>query len=270
MRNLICAVMVLLVMLWPFAGETAPVTVPVLEAEAACVMEVTGKTVLYGKDEHKIMYPASTTKIVTLLVALERGKLTDSVTVDRQAADCEGSSMELAAGEKLTLEDLLYGLILVSGNDAAEAIAEHVGGNRDTFISWMNDYAARLGTVNTHFSNPHGLPDPYNHYTTAADLALIASSGFRDPRFVRFVNARQEEVVLATGKRIHLETHNDILRTYPGANGVKTGFTNDAGLCVVASAKRNGVQLVAVVLNSEDRWEDATKLLDYGFQKLGK
>lgn len=247
--------------------QAALPSLPRIEAEAACVMEVNTKQVLFGKDESKIMYPASTTKIMTLMVALEKGKLSDPVTVSSRAASYGEASMELNPGDRLTLQDLLYGIMLVSGNDAAEAVAEHVGGgNREKFIGWMNEKATAIGAANTHFSNPHGLPDPFNHYTTAYDLAMITSQGFANPQFTAFTTVPKKDVVLASGRKIHMETYNRFLGMYQGANGVKTGFTNDAGLCVVASAKRNGVQLIAVVLNSDNRWNDAKKLLDYGFE----
>lgn len=261
---LIVAVFTILVSLPAYAALPP---LPGIEAEAACVMEVNTKKVLFGKDEAKIMYPASTTKIMTLMVALEKGKLADPVTVSSRAASFGEASMELNPGDRLTLKDLLYGIMLASGNDAAEAVAEHVGGgNPDTFIGWMNEKAQKIGTANTHFSNPHGLPDPINHYTTAYDLALITSQGFANPQFTAFTNVPKKDVVLASGRKIHMETYNRFLGMYQGANGVKTGFTNDAGLCVVASAKRNDVQLIAVVLNSDNRWNDAKKLLDYGFE----
>ena len=244
---------------------------PAVLAETACVMEVGSKKVLFGKDEAKIMYPASTTKIVTLMVALERGKLDSAVTVNSRAVDYEGSSMELQTGDRLTLDDLLGGLMIASGNDAAEVIAEVVGGGkREQFIAWMNEKAVQAGALKTHFSNPHGLPDPYNHYSTAYDLALITSHGFANPQFAYFANLRQRDVVTANGRKIRLQTHNKFLNQYNGANGVKTGYTNDAGLCLVASAKRNGVQLVAVVLNSDERVRDAIVLLDYGFQTVAQ
>lgn len=267
MQKIAALIIAAVTLLFTFPAYSAPL--PPIDAEAACVMDVKSKKILFAKDEAKIMYPASTTKIMTLMVALEKGKLSDPVTVSSRATSYGEASMELKPGDKLTLQDLLYGIMLVSGNDAAEAVAEHVGGgNRDKFIGWMNEKAASIGTANTHFSNPHGLPDPINHYTTAYDLALITAQGFANPQFTAFTTVPKKDVTLASGRKLHMETYNRLLGAYQGANGVKTGFTNDAGLCVVASAKRNDVQLIAVVLNSDNRWNDAKKLLDYGFENM--
>lgn len=242
---------------------------PPVEAEAACLIVANTGQVLFGKDENKIMYPASTTKIMTLLVALERGKLDDVVTVSAGDASVEGSSLDLSANDRLTLRDMLYGLMLVSGNDAAEAVAEHIGGSVGGFVAMMNSEAQRLGAVNTHFSNPHGLPDPINHFTTAKDMAMITAYGLKRADFVNYVSTRNKSVrFLNSGLVKPLQNSNKLLATYPGANGVKTGFTNDAGDCLVASAKRNGIQLIAVVFNDDERWTDAANLLDYGFAQM--
>ena len=239
---------------------------PQIQAEAACLIVSGSQKMLYGKEPDKIMYPASTTKIMTLLIALQKGNLQDIVTVGEQAASCEGSSLELAAGDRIKLRDLLFGLMLVSGNDAAEAIAEHVGGSLDGFVALMNAEASRLGAHKTHFSNPHGLPDDANHFTTARDLAIITENALKRTEFLEYVTTASFEVTLqGTGERRSIANTNKLLKEYPGANGVKTGYTNDAGPCLVASARQGGVQLIAVVLNSEERWQDASRLLDYGF-----
>lgn len=261
-------IIVVAALIYTFAGSAFAAPLPQINAEAACLVEAASLRMLYGKEERKIMYPASTTKIVTLLVALEKGELDSVVTVSENAAQTEGSSMELTTGERYTLRDMLYGLMLLSGNDAAVAIVEHIGGTEQTFAAMMNDKARQLGATGSHFSNSHGLPDRVYHYTTAYDLGLIAARGFNQPGFEQFVSARQEQVETEAGLIRTFENHNRILSIYPGANGVKTGYTDDAGLCVVASAKRNGIQLIAVILNSDTRWEDAAKLMDYGFRMV--
>ena len=254
-----------------FQTVTAAAPPPDIQAEAACLIVAGSQQVLYGKNENAIMYPASTTKIMTLLVALERAADKNTVvTVNKQAADCEGSSLELKENDRLSLQDLLYGLMLVSGNDAAEVVAGHVGGSVPGFVRLMNEKAESLGATRTHFSNPHGLPDPVNHFTTARDMALITAAAFKRPDFLPYVATPSKTVTFrGTGKSRTLVSTNKLLGSYAGADGVKTGYTDDAGLCLVAAAKRNGVQLIAVLFNDDERWQDAAKLLDYGFQTLG-
>ncbi|MDF2633329.1 MAG: Serine-type D-Ala-D-Ala carboxypeptidase [Pelosinus sp.] len=256
------------VILWANAVLAAS-PAPQVEAEAAVLMVVSGNQVLFEKNGKGIMYPASTTKIMTLITALEKGNPNNIVTVSSSDAACEGSSLELKAGNQLTLRNAMYGMMLVSGNDAAEAIAENVAGSIPSFVELMNANAEKLGTTSTHFTNPHGLPDPINHYTTAHDLALITAYGMKNPEFVKIVSTRDYDVNFLNRSKIHVNNTNKLLKAYPSSNGVKTGYTNDAGDCLVASAKRGEVQLIAVILNSDYRWDDATKLLDYGFQQVG-
>lgn len=242
---------------------------PQVSAEAAVLMVADTKQMLFEKKPYGIMYPASTTKIMTLITALEKGDPNSIVTVSTRAAACEGSSLELHTGDKLTLLNAETGMMLVSGNDAAEAIAERVAGSIPAFVDMMNANADKIKTKNTHFSNPHGLPDPVNHYTTAYDLALIAAYAMQNPDFVKIVSTQEYDVNFLNRNPAHVTNTNKLLKNYPGINGIKTGYTHDAGDCLVAGAKRNGVQLIAVVLNDDYRWNDATKLLDYGFQQLG-
>ena len=263
---------------WAAAPTAAPTAVPmnvaapVIGSETAILMVAGTKQILFEKDSHKIMYPASTTKMMTLITALKRGNLNDTVVVGPAAVDIEGSSMDLRLLDRLSLRELLFGLMLPSGNDAAHAVAEHVGGGSyKKFINWMNEDAEKIGALRTHFSNPHGLPDPVNHFTTAYDLAMIADAGFKIPGFEQFVSTPYHTVVFQNRKGIPLVNTNSLLMTYPGANGVKTGVTRAAGRCLVASARRNGVLLIAVVLNGgNNRFKDSAALLDYGFRKLAK
>ena len=259
----------------PTAAPTPAVVnaaAPAISSETAILIVAGTKQILFEKDSHKIMYPASTTKIMTLITALKRGNLNDTVVVGPASVDIEGSSLELRLLDRLTLNELLYGVMLPSGNDAAHAVAEHVGGGSyKKFVSWMNEDAEKIGALRTHFSNPHGLPDPVNHFSTAYDLAMIADAGFKIPGFEKFVSTPYHTVLFQNRKGIPLVNTNSLLMTYPGANGVKTGVTRAAGRCLVASARRNGVLLIAVVLNGgENRFKDSAALLDYGFRKLGK
>ncbi|WP_346356229.1 D-alanyl-D-alanine carboxypeptidase family protein [Azotosporobacter soli] len=254
----------------PEAALAAPVEQPGVAAEAACLMLTSSKRVLYDKNKDGIMYPASTTKIVTLLTALEKGQLNDEVVVSEAAADCEESRLGLHAGDRLSLRELLYGMMLPSGNDAAVAVGEHVGhGSLEAFIAMMNEQAQRAGATRTNFTNPHGLPDPINHYTTAYDMALITTYAYGKPEFTSIVNSRTHSVIFANRGKITVSNTNRLLGRFAGANGVKTGYTREAGECLVAGAERGGVQLIAVVLNSPQRWADAARLLEYGFKTLG-
>ena len=237
-----------------------------VSAKSAVVMEASTGRVLYQKNAHEKMPMASTTKIMTALVAIENGNLSDMFTVSANASGVEGSSIWLSPGETMTLSDLLFGLMLASGNDAAIAIAEHIGGDVETFVGMMNDKAREIGAYNTHFANPHGLPAD-NHYTTAYDLALISAYAMQNKIF--------REVVKTQYKTLPWEGHewdrvvknkNKILWNYEGGNGIKTGFTKEAGRCLAAAAEREGMQLVSVVLCAPDMFNDCMALMDYGFE----
>jgi D-alanyl-D-alanine carboxypeptidase (penicillin-binding protein 5/6) len=235
---------------------------------SAILIEWDTGTILVEKNGYKRMYPASLTKMMTALIALEKGRLEDIVTISYEAAMQPGSSMYLKEGDKYYLEDLLYGLLLNSGNDAAWAIAEQIGGSPGTFFSMMNERARSLGAVNTRFENPHGLND-INHYTTAYDLALIARTCLRHPMFRKLVSTREREVEeLASKKKTLLENTNRLLWSSMGVDGVKTGTTEAAGQCLVASVTKGGMKLLAVILDSYDRWQDAVNLLEWGFRNF--
>ena len=230
-------------------------------------MDAASGRVLAAQNENVRRGMASTTKIMTAVVALEQGNPDDIVTVSNRAANVEGSSMWLKPGEKIKLESLLYGLMLNSGNDAATAIAEHVGGSAEGFAEMMNKKAVQLGLKDTHFTNPHGL-DNEKHYTTAYELGLIACYALKNEKF-REIAATKEKTVegLENGLTRTLNNHNKMLKLYDNADGVKTGFTKKCGRCLVSSATRNGMQLVAVTLNAPDDWNDHKSLLNYGFAK---
>jgi len=287
----IIIILTLILFICPIAIPAAagPPAEPVTTGTAALVMDAENGQVLYGKEAEKQMYPASTTKIMTALVALEKSSLDEMVEVSQQASSVDGSRVGLQPGEKLPMEHLLYMLMLTSANDSAEAIAEHIGGSVDGFAKMMNQRARELGARNTNFTNPHGLPDP-QHYTTARDLALIGREAMQNENFRRItgtVNIKLDrkkymspEVLQSVEKleQIHgplqedFYTHNRLLTGsyygYKGANGIKTGYTVDAGQCIVASARRDGREMIAVLLNSQgsNLWSDAGVMLDYGFQ----
>lgn len=248
-------------------GFAAP-SQPDITAKAAIVIEATTGKVLYEKNAEEKRYPASTTKIMTLIVALEHGNLDDTVTASPNAASTEGSSLWLSQGEKLKLMDLLYGIMLISGNDATVAVAEHISGSIGNFAKLMTDKAHAIGAKDTSFTNSSGLPDP-NHYTTAHDMARITAYGYKNPLFSQIVSTKYK-VIPWPGKDHDRELYNEnrMLSMYDGANGVKTGYTEAAGRCLVSAANRNGIQIVAVVLDSDYMWEDSMALLDYGFQKV--
>ncbi|KKC29722.1 D-alanyl-D-alanine carboxypeptidase [Caldanaerobacter subterraneus subsp. pacificus DSM 12653] len=245
--------------------------IPSVSAKAAIVMDQNTGRVLYEKNAHLKLPMASTTKIMTLLIALERGNLNDIVTVSQKAASVGGSSIWLSPGEKIDMESLLYGIMLNSGNDAATAIAEHIGGTVENFVEMMNQKAKEIGAYNTHFVTPSGLDISIDdHYTTAYDLALITRYAFLNyPKFAEIVSTK-EKTIPWEGKEWdrYLRNKNKLLWIYEGADGVKTGFTNKAGRCLVSSATREGRRFIAVVLNSPPMWEDSMKILDYAFSRF--
>ncbi len=250
----------------PFPADVA--VGPQVTADAAVLIDATTGRVLWSRGAEEPRAPASTTKMMTALVALEEGNLKSVVTVSPAADATPGSSAHLRAGERYTLAQLLVALLLPSGNDAAVAIAEHVAGSVPAFAERMNAKARVLGLVATHFTNPHGLTAA-GHYSSALDLALIARAGLRIPEFARIVDTAEAQIAGTNSmdQEIRRELHNTnrLLVTYGWVNGVKTGTTDAAGSCLVASAARGGVELIAVVLHSSDRWGDALRLLQWGY-----
>lgn len=251
----------------PQRSVNASVQAPSVSAEGAVLVDGSSGRVLYEKNSDKRLYPASTTKIMTALVTLETldelGLGPDSkVIVPVEAAGVEGSSLYLKAGEKLSLEELLYGLMLQSGNDSAEAIAVCVGGTRETFVEKMNLKAEQLGCSGTHFVNPSGLFDE-NHYTTAGDLAIIAAEAMKREDF-REIAGAQKWASEETDRSF--VNKNKTVFNYEGGNGVKIGFTKKSGRTLVASAERDGKELIAVVLRDGNWFNDAYALMDYGFE----
>ena len=253
----------------PPENQIADVRVSVdVSARAALLMEETSGTVLFAKNADARLPMASTTKIMTALVALEHAAPDLLIATPQEAVGTEGSSIYLFAGEELTLEDLLWALLLRSANDAAVAIAFGVAGGVEEFAALMNQKAEELGLENTHFVNPHGLDDP-EHYTTARELAVIARAALANP-LIRQMTATRKKTIPHNGEegvRL-LVNHNKLLRLYEGTFGVKTGFTKRTGRCLVSAAARNDLSLIAVTLDAPSDWADHRAMLDAGFAAL--
>lgn len=252
-----------------WAGQTkTPTELPEISAEAAVILDWNSGRILYAKNPHLPRPMASTTKIMTALVALEKGNLEDVVIISTQAAHTGGSSIWLEEGEKKTLEELLLGLMLRSGNDAAVAIAEHISGNVEAFAQLMTARARELGARKTVFKNPHGLHHP-EHYTTALDLAYIAAHAMGMQEFRRII-ATPKALISWPGQPWDrfLYNQNKLFELYAGAEGIKTGWTTPAGRCFVGAAQNFNRRLITVVFNAPQMWEDTTLLLDYGFKEF--
>lgn len=239
---------------------------PRISASSAILIEASTGTVLFAKEEHKSRPIASTTKILTALLALEQGNLNDVVSISAKAASTRGSSIHVRTGQEMKLRDLLYGLLLQSGNDAAVAIAEHLGGSVDAFADMMTLRAQELGAHNSRFRNPHGLDSP-GHYSSAYDLALMARVALLSPAFRNVISHKEYSVPWAGGNRTWYNT-NRLLWSFDGMLGGKTGTTGGAGECLVSAASRSDTILIAIVLNSRDRWADSRALLEYGFDRF--
>lgn len=244
---------------------SAPISV---SASSAILIEAESGRVVYEKDADTRRSMASTTKIMTAIVALENGDLDMPIKIPKAAVGIEGSSVYLIENETLTLRELLYALMLRSANDAATAIAIALGGSVEGFADMMNDKANELGLKDTHFENPHGLDSP-EHYTTARELAIITAEALKNDAFRQIVSTQKMTLPLANQPdRRLVVNHNRLLRTYDGCIGVKTGFTKKTGRCLVSAAEREGVTLIAVTLNAPNDWNDHKKMLDYGFSRL--
>nr|WP_122013456.1 D-alanyl-D-alanine carboxypeptidase family protein [Maliibacterium massiliense] len=267
----------------PAPEETPQTTTPntlsadIITAEGALLYDLKTGTVLFSKNPDARFYPASTTKILTALLAIEKGNLADQVTLTEDIKNLEpGSSLAgLMVGETLTLEQLLYALMLRSGNDAANAVAVHIGGSLDGFVAMMNERAQQLGMTNSHFMNAHGLHNP-EHYMTAADMQKLVMTAYQNETFRKIVSTWEytlEPNAVCTTPRVF--TNGNLLLSpdaseqfrYEGANGIKTGFTNEAGQCLIASAEKDGVALGTIVFKSTkyEKWRDSIRMFYYGF-----
>ena len=243
------------------AVSLLPVRAEAISAQRAFALDAVSGRVLYAREADSQALIASTTKIMTALVVCERCNVLDRMRIPKEAVGIEGSSMYLREGEILSLQELLYGLMLSSGNDAAVALAIYCGGTVEGFVELMNDKARVLGLRNTHFENPNGLDSP-GHRSTARDLAVLASYAMENPIFYQTVSTQKVKV----GQR-YLTNHNKLLWRVEGADGVKTGFTKAAGRILVSSATRDGRRIIVATLNAPDDWNDHAKLLEDGFSR---
>ncbi|MBR2018834.1 MAG: D-alanyl-D-alanine carboxypeptidase [Clostridia bacterium] len=265
----ICLTVCLLVACFPFTVSASPIEAePSVSAQSAILIEAASGETVMAKNADFPLPMASTTKIMTALVALELASPETEITVDPAAVGIEGSSVYLTENEVLTLEQLLYALLLESANDAATAIAIGLSGSVEAFADEMNRAAGRMGLCQTHFTNPHGLDDA-EHFTTAKELAQIAREALQHELLRTIVSTRKITVPRGDGSngvRL-LINHNKLLRLYDGCIGMKTGFTKKSGRCLVSAAERDGVLLIAVTLHAPNDWDDHTRMLDYGFSR---
>jgi len=242
--------------------ETIGNKIPKISAGAAIVMDTISGRVLYEKNAYTRRSIASTTKIMTAIVAIENGNDDEDVIVSKRAAAISGSQVNIKEGKSYKLGDLMNAMMIRSGNDAAIAIAEHVGGSVEAFAEMMNRKAAEIGATNTNFVTPHGLDDP-QHYSTAYDLALITQYALKNEKFCKIVGTKN-----STFEGNGITNTNEMLSLYPGADGVKTGYTGQAGRCLVTSVTQNGWRIISVVLNCASRpvrAQSSKVILDYAF-----
>ena len=239
-----------------------------VSAASAVLINADTGTVIWEKNAYEQRAMASTTKIMTALLTAEAGELDKKFTVDSYAINVEGTSMGLKVGDIVTRRALIYGMLLPSGNDAANAAAVNISGSMPAFAELMNKKAAELGLENTHFVNPSGL-DAQGHYTTAYDLARLAAAAMENPVFAEVCRCSDAQVEFGNPPYLRwLSNSNKMLWQYEGCIGVKTGFTDNARRCLVSAAERNGVRLICVTLNAPDDWADHRKMLDYGFEQV--
>lgn len=244
--------------------------VPDTAAKSFILIEADTGRVLAGENIEEELPMASTTKIMTALLALEMGDLDEMVTVGPNAVGLEGTSIYLREGETLPLRDLVYGLMMASGNDAAVAIAEHLAGSVENFAILMNRRAKEIGANHTNFVTPNGLPAE-GHYTTAYDLALISAEAMKNERFRQIVSTTSMDIPADDDSPArYLRSKNKLLTEFEGGNGIKTGYTKAAGKCLSAGAERDGMQLIAVFLNDPSMWDDSKVVLEYGFENYSR
>jgi D-alanyl-D-alanine carboxypeptidase len=261
----ICFSLLLLVPLWP-----KPVKADLsISAQSAVLMDQSSGRILYEKNPHEVKRIASITKIMTAIVAIESGKLNDTVKVSKRAVGTEGSSLYLLPGEKIKLKDLVYGLMLRSGNDAAVAIAEHVGGSVEGFVFLMNQKAKEIGMKNTHFSNPHGLDDSDDHFSTAYDMALLTRYAMKNKTYRKIAGTKVYKVPDPRGNwdRVWKNKNKLLTEKYPYCTGGKTGYTKKAKRTLVSTAKKGDFDLIAVTLNDPKDWDDHIQMYEYAFKK---
>ncbi len=248
-------------------SAATPINEPQINARAAIIYDRSTKQIIWGKNEMEKRAMASTTKIMTAIVVLENANLDDVVTISKKAAGTGGSRLKIRAEDKIAVRDLLYGLMLRSGNDAAVALAEHVGESVEGFAGLMNKKAEQIGLKNTHFVTPHGLDDE-KHYTTAYELAILTDYALENSTFKKIVNTKSTQIRINENP-MNIYNTNELLGVLPGVDGIKTGFTNNAGRCLVTSCTRDENQIITVVLGCDtkkQRTSDSTKLIEYAYK----
>lgn len=251
-----------------FAAEQKEGKAPSVSAESAVLINGDTLEVVYEKDSQKQLSMASTTKIMTSILALEQGNVQQVVEITPEMVNVEGTSIGLKAGDYITLETLVAGMLLESGNDAANAVACAVGGDQVRFAELMNAKASEIGMRNTNFVTPSGL-DHEEHYTTAYDMALLGAYALKNPAFKSICSSKSMAVSFGNpASKRTFSNHNKMLSLYDGAIGIKTGFTKKSGRCLVSAAERDGVQLIAVTLNAPNDWDDTAAMFDYGFSRV--
>lgn len=249
-------------------SDRAPALSEAVSARSAVLIDASSGAVLFEKNSSERLPMASTTKIMTALIILEKMQLDEVVSVPKEATLVEGSSIYLRENEEITVETLLYGLLLESGNDAAHTLAVACSGSIEAFADEMNKKAARLGLQNTSFKNPHGLTAE-GHYTTAYELARITGEAMKNPVFCKIVSTQKMLAPSLDGELTRLFlNHNKLLKYYDGAVGVKTGYTEAAGRCLVSAAEKTGFRFIAVTLNDRDDWDDHCNMLNFAFENF--
>lgn len=262
-RILVAIVWVMILQVGMLPKKAGAVSV---SASAAILMEQETGRVLYEHDADEIHRIASITKVMTAILAIESGKMDEMTTVSKRAVYTEGSSIYLQQGEKIKLEDLVYGLMLRSGNDAATAIAEHVGGSVEGFVFLMNQKAAEIGMTHTVFANPHGLDDHEEHYSTAYDMALLTRYTMMNPKFQEISGTKSYTLTRENGTHKWRNKNRLLTEKYEYCTGGKTGFTKRAGRTLITTASKDGKDLIAVTLNAPDDWTDHISMYEYGFK----
>lgn len=270
MKKIISTILILVMVSIPFETAFAEEKKFEVKAKGYILMEAATGKVLEGANEHKTLPIASTTKIMTTLLALEQPNIEEYFEVDSKAIMVEGTSMGLQAGDKTSLLALAYGMMLPSGNDAANAAAVKVAGSIPKFAELMNKKAAEIGMKNSHFVTPSGLHNE-DHYSTAYDMALLTRAALRNPKFAVICSSKKARVEFGNPiQKRQLTNHNRLLKEYEGCIGVKTGFTKKAGRCLVSAATRDGVTLICVTLGAQDDWNVHKTLYDTWFPKIQK
>ena len=273
MKKRVISIFMTIILCFPMIVHAEEDTLKLAEqGKSAILIEASSGKILYEKNAHERMAPASMTKMMSMLLIMEkidRGELkwSDIVTVSENASGMGGSQILLETGEQMSVEDLFKGVAVASGNDAVVALAEHIAGTEENFVKMMNDKAKDLGLKDTSFKNPHGL-DTANHYSSAHDMAMIALELSKHPDVFKFTSIYEDYLRKDTDRKIWLVNTNKLVRFYDGVDGMKTGYTEGAGYCLTATAKKNGMSLIAVAMGEPDsktRNSEVTSMLNYGF-----